>query len=199
MNQTTTNELKSEKLKLGKVFLIIWLVAIVAFFSFAAVKYAGYKEIQDAGLVCAALASSEYDSPDREEVIHDLYMDMTRTSYLGQNWNEYSGAIRDAMEDALEDAVDLLTRRIVKNRKRLDDKFSRPALEAVYEEPADEEPYNVIREKHFHVKPSSVEEAILEMNLLGHSFFMFRDFESDEINVVYRRADGSYGLLIPER
>ena len=42
------------------------------------------------------------------------------------------------MEDALEDAVDLLTRRIVKNRKRLDDKFSRPALEAVYEEPADE-------------------------------------------------------------
>ena len=103
------------------------------------------------------------------------------------------------MEDALEDAVDLLTRRIVKNRKRLDDKFSRPALEAVYEEPADEEPYNVIREKHFHVKPSSVEEAILEMNLLGHSFFMFRDFERDEINVVYRRADGSYGLLIPER
>ena len=103
------------------------------------------------------------------------------------------------MEDALEDAVDLLTRRIVKNRKRLDDKFSRPALEAVYEEPADEEPYNVIREKHFQVKPSSVEEAILEMNLLGHSFFMFRDFESDEINVVYRRADGSYGLLIPER
>lgn len=102
MNQTTTNELKSEKLKLGKVFLIIWLVAVVAFFSFAAVKYAGYKEIQDAGLVCAALASSEYDSPDREEVIHDLYMDMTRTSYLGQNWNEYSGAIRDAMEDALE-------------------------------------------------------------------------------------------------
>ena len=85
MNQTTINELKSEKLKLGKVFLIIWLVAIVAFFSFAAVKYAGYKEIQDAGLVCAALASSEYDSPDREEVIHDLYMDMTRTSYLGQN------------------------------------------------------------------------------------------------------------------
>lgn len=107
--------------------------------------------------------------------------------------------VHPRMEDALDDAVDLLTRRIVKNRKRLNTKISRPAYTEPYEEPAEEETYSVIREKRFNVKPSSVEEAILEMNLLGHSFFMFRDAETDEVNVVYRRNDGSYGLLIPER
>ncbi len=107
--------------------------------------------------------------------------------------------VHPRMEDALDDAVDLLTRRIVKNRKRLNTKISRPAYTEPYAEPAEEEDYNVIREKRFSVKPSSVDEAILEMNLLGHSFFMFRDAETDEVNVVYRRNDGTYGLLIPER
>ena len=104
------------------------------------------------------------------------------------------------MEDALEDAVDLLTRRVVKNRKRLGDKLTRAAVETVpMEEPVDEEPYQIIREKHFPVKPCTVEDAILDMNLLGHNFYLFRDAASDEIHLVYRRADGSYGLLIPER
>ncbi|OUQ39717.1 ribosomal subunit interface protein [Gemmiger sp. An120] len=104
------------------------------------------------------------------------------------------------MEDALEDAVDLLTRRVVKNRKRLGDKLTRAVADTVpTEEPADEEPYQVIREKHFPVKPCTVEDAILDMNLLGHSFYLFRDAASDEIQLVYRRADGSYGVLIPER
>ena len=44
----------------------------------------------------------------------------------------------------------------------------------------------------------SVEEAILQMNLLGHQFFMFRNTENEEINVVYRRKDGNYGLLEPD-
>ncbi len=106
----------------------------------------------------------------------------------------------DRMEDALDVAVDLLSRRIVKNRKRLENKIHQPiADEAGQEEPAEDEPYNVIREKHFYVKPSTVDEAILEMNMLGHEFFLFRDAASDEINVVYRRKNGSYGLLVPER
>ena len=55
-----------------------------------------------------------------------------------------------------------------------------------------------MREKHFYVKPASVDEAILQMNLIGHSFFLFRNVDSDEINVVYRRKNGTYGLLIPK-
>lgn len=48
------------------------------------------------------------------------------------------------------------------------------------------------------VKPLDVEEAILQMNLIGHQFYMFRNGETGEINVVYRRRDGHYGLLEPD-
>ena len=66
----------------------------------------------------------------------------------------------------------------------------------LYEEPDEE--YHVVRTKRFFVRVMTPEEAILQMNLLDHEFFMFRDDESGEINVVYRRKDGDYGLLVPE-
>lgn len=102
----------------------------------------------------------------------------------------------DRMEDALADAVDLLTRRVVKYRKRLGSKLTAAAAELPATEP--EELINVVREKRFAVKPCSTEEAILQMDLLGHSFFLYRSTENDQIQVVYRRADGGYGVLIPE-
>ena len=75
----------------------------------------------------------------------------------------------DRMEDALDAAYDLLERRIVKNRKRLSDRLAQPAMVAFEPEmPAaaeEEEAYVPVREKHFSVKPATVEEAILEMNL----------------------------------
>ena len=64
-------------------------------------------------------------------------------------------------------------------------------------DPEPEETFEVIREKRFAVKPCTTDEAILQMNLLGHSFFMYRSMENDQIQVVYRRADGGYGVLIP--
>ena len=103
----------------------------------------------------------------------------------------------DRMEDALDDAVEVLTRRVVKNRKRLGDKLTRAAEREWAAEPEPEEVYDVIREKRFAVKPCSTEEAILQMNLLGHSFFLYRSVENDQIQVVYRRADGGYGVLVP--
>lgn len=102
----------------------------------------------------------------------------------------------DRMEDALADAVDLLTRRVVKYRKRLGSKLTAAAAELPAEEP--EEVFDVVREKRFTVKPCSTEEAILQMDLLGHSFFLYHSTENDKIQVVYRRADGGYGVLIPE-
>ena len=108
----------------------------------------------------------------------------------------------DRMEDAFDAALDLLTRRIVKNRKKLDDRVAQPAVEAYveeqYVEAPEDETYRVSREKHFPVKPRTVEEAILEMNMLGHAFFLFRDADTDGIQVVYRRKNGTYGLLVPE-
>ena len=53
--------------------------------------------------------------------------------------------------------------------------------------------------QRFTVKPMDVEEAILQMEMLGHTFFLYQDPTSEEIQVIYRRADGGYGLLVPEK
>ena len=103
----------------------------------------------------------------------------------------------ERMEDALDEAMDLLTRRVVKNRKRLGDRLTKAAEMEWTEEPEQDDNFDIIREKRFAVKPCSTDEAILQMNLLGHSFYMYRSVENDQIQVVYRRADGGYGVLIP--
>ncbi|MDO5602824.1 MAG: ribosome-associated translation inhibitor RaiA [Oscillospiraceae bacterium] len=105
------------------------------------------------------------------------------------------------MEEAFDEAADLLTRRLVKNRKRLGAQMCKPALEAeapAFGDETEEEEYHIIREKRFFLKPQTVEEAILEMEMLGHTFFFFRDGETDQLEVVYRRKNGDYGLLIAE-
>ncbi|MDD3429029.1 MAG: ribosome-associated translation inhibitor RaiA [Oscillospiraceae bacterium] len=104
----------------------------------------------------------------------------------------------EQMEAAFDAAADVLQRRIIKNRKRLSDKLSQPISVEYDQEPLEEETYHIIREKHFVVKPQTVDEAILEMNMIGHTFFMFRNGETGEVNVVYKRKDNSYGLLIPD-
>lgn len=66
------------------------------------------------------------------------------------------------------------------------------------EDIADDEEIRVIRTKRFAVKPMDVEEACIQMELLGHSFFVFRNAETDEVNVVYKRKGNTYGLIEPE-
>ena len=64
----------------------------------------------------------------------------------------------------------------------------------------DEEPSTakIVKTKNFNVKPMSEEEAVLQMELIGHSFFVFQDAETNHVNVVYKRKDGNYGLIEPE-
>ncbi|NLB17464.1 MAG: ribosome-associated translation inhibitor RaiA [Syntrophomonadaceae bacterium] len=59
------------------------------------------------------------------------------------------------------------------------------------------EQFKILRTKRFALKPMDVEEAVMQMNLLGHSFFMFFNSATDEVNVVYRRNDGNFGLIEP--
>ncbi len=106
------------------------------------------------------------------------------------------------MNDALDRVVDILMRQIRKNKTRLEKRIKSGATldEITAELPAEEEPedeYQVVRKKQILVKPISVEEAILEMNMVNHDFFMFINAETDEMNVVYKRADGNYGVLEP--
>jgi len=64
--------------------------------------------------------------------------------------------------------------------------------------PDEETGPQIVKTKQFSVKPMSPEEAVLQLELIGHDFFVFRNAETDAINVVYRRKDGGYGLIEPE-
>ena len=101
--------------------------------------------------------------------------------------------------DALNDAIDNLIRRIRKNKARLQKKVKASAFELPEEPIPEETDYDVIRTKEVTLRPTHVDEAILQMNMLGHSFFVFLNAESGTVNVVYRRNDGGYGLIVPDR
>lgn len=103
------------------------------------------------------------------------------------------------MNEALDKCVDSLVRQIRKNKTKVEKKLHEDAFvpyEAIDEMETEE--YEIIREKVIPIKPQTVDEAILQMNLLSHQFYMFINAENDKPCVVYARNDGGYGLLVPE-
>jgi putative sigma-54 modulation protein len=107
----------------------------------------------------------------------------------------------DDLYSSIDLVVEKLERQILRYKERIATHAGRsaprsargPALPATVEE----EP-RVVKTKRFAVKPVPTEEAILQMNLLGHSFYVFRNSATEEVNVLYRRRDGHYGLIEPE-
>ncbi len=107
------------------------------------------------------------------------------------------------MNEALDEVIYSLSRQIRKNKTRLNKKLRSQALGEFiaekFDEQVAEESYDIVKTKQFFVKPLTVEEAILQMNMLAHNFFVFVNSEADDkLNVVYKRNDGKYGLLEPE-
>ena len=101
--------------------------------------------------------------------------------------------------DSLDSVVDALFRQIVKNKTKLEKRLRKTAFAEGYDSDfiGSQSSYEIVKSKRFQVKPMDVEEAILQMNLIGHSFYLFRNGEDGDICVVYRRKDGNYGLLEP--
>ena len=111
-----------------------------------------------------------------EENSNDMYLSIDRAvdkleSQIRRYRTKLGKRVRDARAEAPEEVV-----------------------EPVYEEAS----YEVVRVKKFAVKPMDVDDAITQMELLGHNFFLFTNAETDRMNVLYRRNDGAYGLLVPE-
>ena len=102
---------------------------------------------------------------------------------------------------ALDRAVEGLERQIRKNKTRVEKMVKKSAIEIgdYYDDEYVEEDDFEIRVKTFPFKPMTPEEAILQMNLIGHSFYAFTDSETGETCVVYKRKAGSYGLIVPEK
>lgn len=103
------------------------------------------------------------------------------------------------MYAAIDVVFDKIVRQIHKHKTRLAKKLKKERFMENLDIPVvPEEEFEVIRRKSFAVRPMDVEEAILQMNLIGHDFFVFFNAETESINVVYRRKNGKYGLIQPE-
>lgn len=103
---------------------------------------------------------------------------------------------------ATDKIVDVIERQIRKNKTRLEKKIRTEAvLDNVllsgddYTQGEDNTQFRIVKKKRFQLKPMGVEEAILQMNLLGHNFFVFKNKDTEEMNVVYKRKDGYYALI----
>ena len=107
------------------------------------------------------------------------------------------------MYTSIDLVVEKLERQIHKQKTKLARRFRGGGFKAealnvpAVPEKQDEtdEEYKVVKTKRFIVKPMDTQEAIMQMNLLNHNFFVFRDSETEEVNVVYKRTDGNYGLI----
>jgi putative sigma-54 modulation protein len=112
----------------------------------------------------------------------------------------------DDMYSSIDAVVDKLERQIRKHKTKLNRKFRQDgSLKTLFTEGSGatgsivngevEDELEVVRTKRFFLKPMDVEEAILQMNMVGHTFYVFSNIDSKSVNVVYKRDDGKYGLI----
>ncbi|MDD3347590.1 ribosome-associated translation inhibitor RaiA [Oscillibacter sp.] len=104
------------------------------------------------------------------------------------------------MRGAIDAAVGYIERQILKNKTRLSKRLRTDGFPVPVDEftVTEEKEFDIVRTKHFAVKPMSPEEAILQMNLLDHSFFVFRNSDDDSLSIVYQRKAGGYGLIVTD-
>ena len=112
----------------------------------------------------------------------------------------------DDMYKSIDLVFDKVERQIHKYKTRLAKKFKEKntlsrqfVLEKEAAAVASDSDFEIVKTKHFNISPMSPEEAILQMNLLGHNFFMFFNSDTEAMAVVYRRDDGKYGLIDAEK
>ena len=106
----------------------------------------------------------------------------------------------DKIQCALDRAIDVIERQIRKHKTKLQKRLRKDAFISMTDESYDndEEEINVTKIKTFPYKPMTPEEAILQMNLLDHTFFVFINDETQKVCVVYKRHDNKYGMIVPE-
>lgn len=108
----------------------------------------------------------------------------------------------DDMYMSIENVIEKLERQIRKQKTKLERRMKDYNLrfDALFENITEEEDdeIQIVRSKKFAYKPMAAEEAALQMELLGHSFFVFSNADTEEVNVIYKRKDGNYGLIEPQ-
>ena len=109
--------------------------------------------------------------------------------------------VSDDMYVSIDLVEEVIERQVNRYKKKLVDQQQNAAFfqkEFLEDDEADDEEIRIILSNKFAVKPMDAEEACIQMELLGHNFFVFRNAETDEVNVVYKRKGNTYGLIEPE-
>lgn len=142
------------------------------------------------------------------ETVAHVTLSVQRVRQIAEVTISFNGIVlraeesNDDMYTSIDKTIDLLERQIRKNKTRLERRLRENDFRIenfkFSEEILEEKEFKIVRSKRFAFKPMDVEEAILQMNLLGHEFFMFSNAETKQVNVVYKRKDGNYGLIEPE-
>lgn len=130
-------------------------------------------------------------SEQKDKMIVEVTIRTADMIYRAEERNE-------VVYDAADEVVEAITRQIRKNKTRLMKKLREGVSKEIDFAPditEDEAEIKIVKTKTHHVKPMSAEEAVLQMNLLGHNFFVFRNAQTNTTDIVYRRKDGNYGLI----
>lgn len=100
---------------------------------------------------------------------------------------------------AIDISIDKLERQIIKNKTRLSNKKGKDKMDFILDfEPEEENQNKIVKRKTVELKPMDEEEAILQMELINHDFYMFKNIETDKLAVVYRRKHNDYGIIEEE-
>ena len=109
------------------------------------------------------------------------------------------------MYASIDNVLDKLEKQIIRHRTRLEKslrtgafKYDEPLFGGSYDEFSEEEGPRIVRVKRFNIKPMSEEEAMMQIEMVGHSFYVFINSDTNALNVLYKRKDGNYGLIEPE-
>ncbi len=104
------------------------------------------------------------------------------------------------MYGSIDEAIEKISRQMRKHKTKIEKRFHDQEsirFEAIPENTEQYQDSSIVKTKRFGIKPMMPEEAVLQMDLLGHDFFVFLNGETDDVNVVYRRKDGDFGLIEP--
>ncbi len=151
-----------------------------------------------------------FDAPPTSEV--QVTMSVIKDLHTVEVTIPLSGVVLRAEEKnadmyaSIDLVVDKLERQIRKHKTKVNRKFRQEGgLKTLFNESFgsngmdEEEDFEVVRTKRFMLKPMDIDEAILQMNMIGHTFFVFANMDTEQVNVVYKRNDGKYGLIEPAR
>ncbi len=146
-----------------------------------------------------------------QELIAEVTLRVEREVHIAELTIDLKGLVlrgesrTNDMYASIDEAVDRVERQWNKFKTKIQKRLQGPKISEVavqadngFGNAAAEKAFRVVKKKRFSLKPMDVEEAIMQMELLGHDFFVFTNVTSDEVNVVYKRREGNYGIIEPD-